>query len=208
MRSVFTINDTPHSIALGVSFGLFVALTPTVGFQMLIVAVIGTFIKANRIIGVILCWISNPITFIPMYYGYYWVGGGLLGIEQWTFSNFSDRMDGIYAVKEQLGYFALVEQLSYETLLPLFVGSLIIATLFSVPLYPLMLYVMVRHQKKRTENTPLEEAQEEVEAGPDSPAEEGASLSGPRDSVSLPVSGPDPKSLSADACVQAVKKDD
>jgi len=71
-----------------------------------------------------------------------------------------------------------------------------------------MLYVMVRHQKKRTENTPLEEAQEEVEAGPDSPAEEGASLSGPRDSVSLPVSGPDPKSLSADACVQAVKKDD
>ena len=75
VQPIFTINDTPHSIALGVALGVFVALTPTMGAQMLIILVVGTLIKANRIIGVLLVWISNPVTIIPMYYGYYWLGG-------------------------------------------------------------------------------------------------------------------------------------
>jgi len=115
-------------------------------------------------------------------------------------------LDGIYAVKEQLGYFALVEQLSYETLLPLFIGSLIIATLFSVPFYPLMLYVMIRHQKKKNGNTPQVDAKEKVETGCALPTEESPSLPGPEDSSPLPESGQDPEALSADACAQDVKK--
>jgi uncharacterized protein (DUF2062 family) len=148
IKPIFTINDTPHSIALGVVLGVFVALTPTVGFQMITVAVIGTFIKANRIIAIILCWISNPITFIPMYYGYYWVGGKVLAVELWTFSNFSEKMNGVLAARESLGYVEAFKQLGSETLLPLFVGSLILATVFSIPLYPITMSALIKYRKR------------------------------------------------------------
>ena len=118
IKPVFTINDTPHAIAMGVTLGVFVAFTPTVGIQMLTVVIIGTVIKANRIIGALLCWISNPITFIPMYYGYYWLGGKLLSIELWTFGNFSDRMNWVVAAKERLGYLTTL-----KLLLPALVAS-------------------------------------------------------------------------------------
>lgn len=148
IKPIFTINDTPHSIALGVVLGVFVALTPTVGFQMITVAVIGTFIKANRIIGVILCWISNPITFIPMYYGYYWVGGKVLATDLWTFGNFSEKMNGVLAARETVGYVEAFKQLGADTLLPMFVGSLIVATVFSIPLYPITLSALIKHRTR------------------------------------------------------------
>jgi len=148
IKPIFTIHGTPHSIALGVSMGMFVALTPTVGLQMLICVVIGSFIRANRIIAVILCWISNPITFIPMYYGYYWLGSKILGVKIWTFSNFSERMNDIISTGKQFGYSAILKQLGSEAVLPLWVGSLIIAVVVSLPLYPLVLRVLKEHRRK------------------------------------------------------------
>ena len=154
IRPIFTINDTPHSIALGATLGIFVSLTPTVGIQMLLSVIIGTFIKANRIIAAILCWISNPITILPMYYSYYWLGGKILGIDLWTFGNFSERLNELILTKEQLGYFSALKQLGFETALPLWVGSLIIATIVTLPVYPLTLYALHRHRNKRLANSP------------------------------------------------------
>jgi uncharacterized protein (DUF2062 family) len=154
IRPIFTINDTPHSIALGVAFGMFVALTPTVGLQILTIAVIGTLIKANRIIGFILCWISNPITLIPMYYGYYWLGGKVLNIQLLTFGTFSDKIDRIVETTEKFGYLVLFKQLGYEFALPLWVGSLIIAFVVSAPLYPITRYALRRHRQKHESSHP------------------------------------------------------
>ena len=36
-QRVLTLDDTPHSIALGTAIGMFVGLTPTVGIQMVVV---------------------------------------------------------------------------------------------------------------------------------------------------------------------------
>ncbi len=65
---------TPHSLALGFAIGMFVALTPTVGFQMMIGATIAHFMKANRVIAAALAWITNPFTIVPIYYFNYRVG--------------------------------------------------------------------------------------------------------------------------------------
>ncbi|MFH2002840.1 MAG: DUF2062 domain-containing protein, partial [Planctomycetota bacterium] len=146
IQPIFTINDTPHSIALGVALGVFVALTPTVGMQMLIILVLGTLIRANRIIGVLLVWISNPITLIPMYYGYYWLGGKILSVELWTFATFSSKIDAVMAVKEHSGYFGMIQKLFSDLGPSLFLGSLIIATVCSVPLYPWVLYALSRRR--------------------------------------------------------------
>lgn len=74
VRPIFEIKDSPHSIALGLAVGLWISLTPTVGIQMTICLIVCTLIRANVLIAVAMCWISNPVTFIPMYYGYYRLG--------------------------------------------------------------------------------------------------------------------------------------
>lgn len=50
--------------------------------------------------------------------------------------------------KEQLGYFSALKQLGFEAALPLWVGSLIIATVLTLPIYPLTLYALHRHRTR------------------------------------------------------------
>jgi uncharacterized protein (DUF2062 family) len=152
IRPIFTINDTPQAIALGVSLGVFIGLTPTVGYQMILVLILGTLLRANRIIAVLLTWMSNPITAIPMYYGYYWVGCKLIGAENWTFSTFSPKLQAIWSGEEGAGFMARIAgvfaKLASEIGLPLFLGSLVIATLVSVPLYFWTLRALKKYRKK------------------------------------------------------------
>jgi len=149
IRPIFTIRSSPHSIALGMAFGLFVALTPTVGFQMILVAVIGTLIKANRIIALVVVWISNPLTFIPMYYGYYYLGGAILGVDLWTFDNFSLKFNQFLSTGEDQGYSALAREFGSEIFYPLWVGSLIIALVAAIPAYPLTRFAVRRARLKK-----------------------------------------------------------
>jgi len=72
-------DDTPHRLSLGIALGLFVAWTPTIGLQMLLVILLGSLFKANRRVGLPLVWISNPLTFVPIYYPNYLLGRFFLG---------------------------------------------------------------------------------------------------------------------------------
>lgn len=72
-------DDTPHRLSLGIALGLFVAWTPTIGVQMLLVILLASLFKANRRVGVPLVWISNPLTFVPIYYPSYLLGRFFLG---------------------------------------------------------------------------------------------------------------------------------
>ncbi len=66
-------------MALGFALGVFVALTPTVGFQMILGATIAHFFRANRVIAAAMAWITNPATIVPIYYFNYRVGLMLVG---------------------------------------------------------------------------------------------------------------------------------
>ncbi|MBV10370.1 MAG: hypothetical protein CMN21_14270, partial [Rubinisphaera sp.] len=66
LRKIVSLDDTPHSIALGTSIGVFVAMTPTVGIQMVVVLLIAAlckpFFRFNQVAGLIAVYISNPVT--------------------------------------------------------------------------------------------------------------------------------------------------
>jgi len=169
IRPIFTINNTPHAIALGVWLGVFIGFTPTVGLQLILVAIIGTMIKANRIIALILCWISNPITFIPLYYGYYWFGAKLVNVppsEVWTFGNFADKIDLFKENIDRIGYLDSFELLGDEIFTPMIWGSLVIALCLSVPLYPITL-TMIRRRRNNKGDLDLipEQPDEKIDIG-------------------------------------------
>jgi uncharacterized protein (DUF2062 family) len=66
-----------HSVAWGVSIGLFMAFVP-LPFQMLLAVAAAIALNANLPVSVVVVWVSNPITVAPLFYSAYKVGALLL----------------------------------------------------------------------------------------------------------------------------------
>lgn len=56
------------AVAGGLSLGLFVAFTPTIPFQMLMCAVGCLILGVNLPIALAACWVTNPVTAVPIYW--------------------------------------------------------------------------------------------------------------------------------------------
>jgi len=78
LRGVLRSNDSSRQIASGVALGMFIAFTPTMGFQLIIAALIATLLKCSRIPAMAMVYITNPFTAIPIYGTSYALGAALL----------------------------------------------------------------------------------------------------------------------------------
>ncbi len=75
------IQGRPRDIAMGFALGLFVGMTPTMGFQMAIAVFIAAILRWNKFSSVAGVWITNPVT-APFIYGMnYMVGKKMFHIE-------------------------------------------------------------------------------------------------------------------------------
>lgn len=63
-----------EAAARGVSVGLFVGLTPTVGFQTLFMIIGCVVLRGNFMAAFAVSWLSNPITIAPLYWGFHELG--------------------------------------------------------------------------------------------------------------------------------------
>lgn len=61
-------------MARGVAVGLFVGLTPTVGFQTLLMLPFCALLRGNFIAAFTISWVSNPLTMTPLYLAYFLLG--------------------------------------------------------------------------------------------------------------------------------------
>ncbi|MEL7335859.1 MAG: DUF2062 domain-containing protein, partial [Planctomycetota bacterium] len=55
-------DDPPHKLALGIALGIFWGMLPMIGQTVAVVAS-AWILRANRLVGVGLVWISNPLTY-------------------------------------------------------------------------------------------------------------------------------------------------
>ena len=70
---------TPAERARGVAVGIFSGCFPFFGFQSLIGVLLASWFKGNHLMAVAATWISNPFTYVPLYWFNYHVGSILLG---------------------------------------------------------------------------------------------------------------------------------
>lgn len=149
-HSILHADDPPHRIALGVALGVFVALTPTLGLQMLIVVYLAWLLNANKVLGLPIVWITNPLTVVPIYFPQYWVGAKLLGhtLEWEDWSSLGEDHGGWLANMKHFWGFAT------DIAVPLWVGSLIVATVFGVGTYLVMRQVVTRIRTSRWAKVP------------------------------------------------------
>ena len=67
-------NGSPFFNAKGLAIGVFSGCFPFFGFQILIGVFLAKLAKGNIFLAAIGTWISNPLTYIPLYYFNYKVG--------------------------------------------------------------------------------------------------------------------------------------
>ena len=75
------IRGHPREIALGFALGIFIGITPTMGFQTPIAIFLAAMLKWSKLSAGIGVWITNPLT-APFIYGLtYLIGANLIGLE-------------------------------------------------------------------------------------------------------------------------------
>lgn len=73
-KRFLTIEGDPRNIALGFSLGLFIGMTPTMGFQMAIAVCLAIPLKWNKLSAAAGVWITNPVSAPFIYWVNYVVG--------------------------------------------------------------------------------------------------------------------------------------
>jgi len=79
-----------RSVSLAFACGLWAMYTPPLPWQMVIAAILAIYFNANLPISVALVWITNPLTWVPLYYLAYKVGALALGQDSFDFTEFSE----------------------------------------------------------------------------------------------------------------------
>lgn len=81
-KRFFKIRGHPREIAFGFALGLFIGMTPTIGFQTAIAVFFATLLKWSKISAAAGVWITNPVTAPFIYSVTYLVGAKFLGIQK------------------------------------------------------------------------------------------------------------------------------
>ncbi len=163
IRRILHINDTPEAIALGTALGVFLAMTPTIGIQMLLVIIFGTMIGANRLAGIVMVYISNPFTMIPIYWFDYWLGSRILGVQSITREAFEATLQGSIDHLKALELWAAFKALAvvnFQVLLPTTIGGVVVGLLLAVPAYPITLRAVRAAQRLRAHKLALKNMRE------------------------------------------------
>jgi uncharacterized protein (DUF2062 family) len=65
-------------VAGGASIGLFITFTPTIPFHMILACLGALCFRVNLPVALLACWVTNPITAVPIYMGAYRLGHAIL----------------------------------------------------------------------------------------------------------------------------------
>lgn len=160
-RAVFKwlvrLRRSPRAVAGGLALGVFIAFTPTIGLQIIIVIFLGTLLNLNRPAAILAVWITNVATMVPIYTFNYWVGSLI-----WEGPPVTEVYKTFAAMGAQvmtLDFWDFWEQfeimlgLSTSVIIPLIIGSVIVGVICAGLTYlvcmSIIRTVLIKRQKKR-----------------------------------------------------------
>lgn len=155
---ILGLSDTPRRIAWGVFIGTVVAWTPTIGLQIVIYVTLATLLRANKVAGIPILFISNPVTAVPLYWFCWRVGALALGssADASSFQALEERLAGAEANAAETSLLAEmwsaefwqdVGQVLMDLGLELWAGSLVVGFAMAIPSYFLTLWAVSAYRK-------------------------------------------------------------
>jgi uncharacterized protein (DUF2062 family) len=146
--------NPPWFDARGVAIGLFVALGIPIGGHTATLGLLLLMIRYNFPMAFAFTWIVNPLTVIPIYYGYYWAGGFLLGHSTaMGMEDFRQTMAPILDAGNFLQALKLFLYLDFGILERWMLAALLVSVLFAVLGY-IAAYFIQTHRKEIHALTP------------------------------------------------------
>lgn len=156
---VLGLHDTPQRIAWGVFLGTVVAWTPTLGFQILIYVAVATLLRANKLSGIPILFLTNPLTAVPLYWFCWKVGAAVLGSDaEVDATAFEERLNESSAQVEQTSlwtdiwtaeFWRDIGSILLELGVELWTGSFIVGFAMGLPLYFLTLWAVRVYRRAR-----------------------------------------------------------
>ena len=155
LRRILHLRDTPHAIALGVAVGTFYGLSPLYGLHTILGLVTAALSRANKAATLIMIWVNNPLTTLPILYGQYLLGTLLLpgGVASGSWArlvNFTGALGRISLVHFKASIAECVEKAG-GVFLPWLAGSIASSLVLGLLVYPLARRMVVNHRRKRHE---------------------------------------------------------
>jgi hypothetical protein len=153
LRRILTARGTPDSIAGGAALGVFMAMTPALGLQMVTAFALATAMRVNKIVAMLMCWVTNPVTIVPIYYSCYRIGVWVLPAHR-----VPDARAVLRNVSDQVRQLTLLEfWQTFEVIFremgrmfwPLIVGCLIVGTITATITYPVTYRLVVLYRRER-----------------------------------------------------------
>ncbi len=80
LRQVVSVKDSPRKVALSFAVGVFIGMSPLIGFHTVLGFAVAWAFRLNKFVTVIGVYITNPWTIIPIYTFATWLGARLLGV--------------------------------------------------------------------------------------------------------------------------------
>jgi len=120
---VVNLPGTPQYIARGFAAGVFAGLFPLFGFQTLIGVALAILFKGSKLMAAAGTWVSNPLTYIPIFLFNFQVGRWLLGNRNLVFTS-----AGVASWQQFL-------ELGTEIIFVLFVGCFVVGLTCAIASY-------------------------------------------------------------------------
>lgn len=136
-RTLLSSKATSQEVAFGFAIGVFIALTPTMGFQTPMALGLSLLFRTNKISALIGVFVTNPLTAFPIYSAIYVFGKFLLG------DSFHSDIDP-KSMSDFIKY-------SGQIFIPLWAGGIVSGLIGGVISYFMALYgypILKRRKKK------------------------------------------------------------
>lgn len=79
LNRILSEGASASAVAGGFALGIFIGFLPIMGFQMIPAVALSIRFKLSKLAAILGVWISNPVTFIPIYFFNYRTGALILG---------------------------------------------------------------------------------------------------------------------------------
>lgn len=154
---VLHADDTPHRIALGVAIGTFVAITPTPGIQMALTIALAALLRANKVVGLPMTWVSNPLTAVPINLLCWRVGRAILASSRTDQETVARKLQELFTFGEQ-GAVARFLEIEFwrqgfsflvEIGLDLWIGCLVVGGLVGLVVYFVTRWGVTEYRQRR-----------------------------------------------------------
>ena len=156
VHKILHADDTPHQIALGVGIATLVGLLPIMGLQTISALAVAAALRANKAVCIPVVWITNPVTFVPIYAGCLALGGLMLGS---SLGSYEEAKAAVLGLQQQGGIAQIVTAEFWSNMLhwiltvgrELWVGCSVVGIAVSVPAYVVTRWLVTNYRRRHSQ---------------------------------------------------------